>query len=178
MASEASQSALKRLVLQNEVEQFLYREASLYDERRYEEWLALLTDDIRYYMPMLRNVKFGEFEREQTREQHDLNWIDEGKDIIEKRMQQILTGIHWAEEPLSRIVHVITNVQIAGERGDELDVKSNFVTYRNRVETETDIFIGRREDVLRRVDGELKIARRKVVLAQNVLLAKNLTLMF
>ncbi len=178
MASEASQSALERLFLQNEVEQFLYREASLYDERRYEEWLALLTDDIRYYMPMLRNVKFGEFEREQTREQHDLNWIDEGKDIIEKRMQQILTGIHWAEEPLSRIVHVITNVQIAGERGDELDVKSNFVTYRNRVETETDIFIGRREDVLRRVDGELKIARRKVVLAQNVLLAKNLTLMF
>lgn len=178
MASKASQPGLERLLLQNEVEQFLYREASLYDERRYEEWLALLTDDIRYYMPMLRNVKFGEFEREQTREQHDLNWIDEGKDIIEKRMQQILTGIHWAEEPLSRIVHVITNVQIAGERGDELDVKSNFVTYRNRVETETDIFIGRREDVLRRVDGELKIARRKVVLAQNVLLAKNLTLMF
>lgn len=166
------------LLLQHEVEQFLYKEASLYDERRYRDWLDLLTDDIRYYMPMLRNVKFGEHEREQTREMEDLNWIDEGKDILTKRMEQILTGVHWAEEPLSRIVHVITNIQVVDDRGDELDVKSNFVTYRNRVETETDLFVGRREDTLRRVDGGLKIARRKVILAQNVLLAKNLTLLF
>ena len=79
---------------------------------------------------------------------------------------------------MSRIVHVITNIQIVENRGDEIDVKSNFVTYRNRVETETDTFIGRRQDTLRRVDGSLKISRRKVILAQNVLLAKNLTLLF
>ena len=33
-----------------EVEQFLYREARLLDERRFHEWLELLTDDIRYRM--------------------------------------------------------------------------------------------------------------------------------
>ena len=58
----------------------MYREASLYDERRFKEWLALLTEDVRYFMPMLRNVKFGEHEREETREMEDLNWIDEGID--------------------------------------------------------------------------------------------------
>jgi 3-phenylpropionate/cinnamic acid dioxygenase small subunit len=31
-----------------EVEQFLYREARLLDERRFHEWLELLTEDIRY----------------------------------------------------------------------------------------------------------------------------------
>ena len=34
-----------------EVEQFLYREARLLDERRFREWLELLTDDVRYWMP-------------------------------------------------------------------------------------------------------------------------------
>ena len=33
-----------------EVEQFLYREARLLDERRFHDWLELLTDDIRYWM--------------------------------------------------------------------------------------------------------------------------------
>ena len=51
---------IARLLLAQEVAEFLYREAELLDERRYDEWLALLADDIRYWMPMRRNVKFGE----------------------------------------------------------------------------------------------------------------------
>ncbi|HEX6210320.1 MAG TPA: aromatic-ring-hydroxylating dioxygenase subunit beta, partial [Methylomirabilota bacterium] len=60
----------------------------------------------------------------------------------------------------------------------EVTVKSRFLVYRNRVETETDVLVGRREDVLRRVNGGWKIARRRIVLDQNVLLAKNLTVFF
>ena len=47
------------MLLKNEVEELLYHEAELLDERRFAEWLHLLTDDIRYWMPMRRNVKFG-----------------------------------------------------------------------------------------------------------------------
>ena len=90
---------LARLLLKDEVEQFLFAEAELLDERQYEEWLALLDDDIRYWMPMRRNVKFGELEREFTREGMDINWFDEGKDTLTRRVNQILTGVHWAEEP-------------------------------------------------------------------------------
>jgi 3-phenylpropionate/cinnamic acid dioxygenase small subunit len=57
----------------------------------------------------------------------------------------------------------------------EVDVRCRFLVYRNRVETETDVLVGKREDVLRRVDGGWKIARRMVILDQSVLLAKNLT---
>jgi 3-phenylpropionate/cinnamic acid dioxygenase small subunit len=49
---------------------------------------------------------------------------------------------------------------------------------RNRVETETDFFVGKREDILRKVDGRWKIARREILLDQNVLLAKNLAVFF
>src|SRR5256712_1224225 len=174
---------LAHLLLQEKIENFLYWEAELLDERRYEEWLALLAEDVRYWMPMRRNVKFGELEREFTREGQDVSWFDEGKDTLERRVQQILTGVHWAEEPLSRICHMVSNVQLLAVTPSVLEpadvtVKSRFLIYRNRVETETDILIGKREDVLHRVDGQWKIRRRKIVLDQNVLQVKNLTFFF
>ncbi|MGH7389374.1 MAG: 3-phenylpropionate/cinnamic acid dioxygenase subunit beta [Candidatus Rokuibacteriota bacterium] len=174
---------LDRLLLKQEVEEFLYREAELLDERRYEEWLALFTEDVRYWMPMRRNVPRDQLEREFTREGADVNWFDEGKDTLERRVKQILTGVHWAEEPPSRICHMVSNVQVltaspAGPAPAEIAVKSRFLVYRNRVETETDLLVGKREDRLRRVDGGWKIARRKIVLDQSVLLVKNLTFFF
>ncbi len=171
-------SDLERLLVQHEVQEFLYREAELLDERRYEDWLALFTEDARYFMPLRRNVPHHEAEREFTREGRDVNWFDEGKDTLSRRVQQILTGIHWAEEPPSRICHMISNVQVLRATPAEIEVKSRFLVYRNRVETETDFLVGKREDLLRRVNGDLRIARRRIVLDQSVLLAKNLTFFF
>ena len=54
---------LARLLLKQEIEEFLYREAELLDERRYEEWLDLFTEDTHYFMPMCRNVPRDELER-------------------------------------------------------------------------------------------------------------------
>ena len=176
-------SGIARLLLKNEIEEFLYHEAELMDERRFSEWLDLLSDDLRYWMPMRRNVKFGELEREFTREGEDINWFDEGKSTLERRVHQIQTGVHWAEEPLSRICHIISNVQLldvspSAEAPAEVAVKCRFYVYRNRVETETDHLIGKREDLLRQENGGWKIAQRKIILDQNVLLAKNLTFFF
>jgi 3-phenylpropionate/cinnamic acid dioxygenase small subunit len=169
---------LARLLVKQEVEDFLYAEAELLDERRYEDWLALFAEDVRYWMPMRRNVPADELEREFTREGADVNWFDEGKDTLTRRVKQILTGVHWAEQPPSRICHMVSNVQVLDAGPDEVRVKSRFLLYRNRVETETDFLVGKREDVLRRVDGGFRIARRKIILDQNVLLAKNLTFFF
>ena len=107
-------------------------------------------------------------------------WMDESKATLAKRVTQLLTGVHWAEEPFSRVCHMVSNVQIVDALGEgpppsEVAVKSRFLVYRNRVETETDLLVGKREDLLRRVDGRWLIARRKVILDQSVLLAKNLT---
>ncbi|HSF04606.1 MAG TPA: 3-phenylpropionate/cinnamic acid dioxygenase subunit beta [Methylomirabilota bacterium] len=180
MSDESAE--LARLLLKHEIEELLYREAELLDERRYEEWLELFTEDVRYWMPMRRNVPRDELEREFTREGTDVNWFDEGKETLARRVKQILTGVHWAEEPASRICHMVCNVQVltappAGPSA-EIAVKSRFLIYRNRVETETDLLVGKREDLLRRVDGSWKIARRKIVLDQSVLLVKNLTFFF
>ncbi len=174
---------IAQVLLKHAMEEFLYHEAELLDERRFEAWLELLTEDIHYFMPMRRNVKFGELDREFTREGQDINWFDEGKDTLTRRVKQILTGIHWAEEPLSRICHMVSNVQVlqanpSFHNPSEVSLKSRFLIYRNRVETETDQLVGKREDTVRRVDGEWKLCQRKIILDQSVLLAKNLTFFF
>ena len=145
--------------------------------------MELLTEDIRYWMPIRRNVKFGELDREYTREGQDINWFDEGKDTLTRRVNQILTGVHWAEEPLSRIAHMVSNVQVlraapSWSEPEEATAKCRFLIYRNRVDTETDILVGKREDTLRRISAQWRISQRKVILDQSVLMAKNLTFFF
>ncbi len=170
--------ALEQLLLARETEEFLYYEADLLDDRQFEAWLDMLTDDICYWMPMRRNVKFDDQQSENTRELQDMNWFDEGKDTLTQRVRQILTGVHWAEEPLSRVSHMVSNVRLTQVTSEDVQVKCRFLIYRNRQQDETDFFVGKREDTLRKVDGAWKIARRKVILDQNVLLAKNLTVFF
>src|ERR1700677_1331729 len=166
--------------LKADVEDFYYHEADLLDERRFRDWLDLLAEDITYFMPIRRNVKFGQHEaRENTKLGEGISWFDEDKWTLTKRVEQILTGVHYAEEPLSRICHMVSNVQIRGVRPDleqpqEIDVTSRFLIYQNRVEYETYTFVGRRNDMLRMTDAGWKVARREILLEQNILLAKNL----
>jgi 3-phenylpropionate/cinnamic acid dioxygenase small subunit len=74
---------------------------------------------------------------------------------------------------------VISNVEVAeGASPNETKVYCTFVVYKTRLERELDLFAGHREDVLRKVDGDWKIAWRKIVLAQSVLASKNLSIFF
>ena len=175
-ASALSPSELRELRL--DIEDFLYYEADLLDDRRFDDWLELLADDVRYFMPIRRNVPFNEQERENTVPRTEMSWFDEGKLTLSQRVKQINTGSHWCEEPFSRVTHMVSNVRVVEAGATEVQVRCRFMVYRNRLEDEESFLIGRRYDTLRRVDGAWKIARREIILDQNVLLAKNLTTFF
>jgi 3-phenylpropionate/cinnamic acid dioxygenase small subunit len=170
--------------LKQDVEEFLYQEADLLDARKFREWLDLLAEDLVYFMPIRRNVKFGEHdERENTRQGEGISWFDEDKWTVTKRVEQILTGVHYAEEPLSRVTHMVTNIRLLDitpslESATEVTVGSRFLVFQSRVEYENYTFIGRRTDILRRNGDSWLIARRELILEQNVLLAKNLSILF
>jgi len=177
-------AALARLLLKQEVEDFLYLEADLLDRREFRAWLDLLAEDLVYFMPIRRNVKFGQHaERENTRQGEGISWFDEDKWTVSKRVEQILTGVHYAEEPLSRVTHMVSNVRIIDAAPSVDDARNvtvgcRFLVHQNRVEYETATFIGRRTDTLRRNGDSWLIARRELILEQNVLLAKNLSILF
>ena len=185
---ESEVKPLKRdaqyFALKQEIEEFLYDEAEMLDERRFREWLDTLSDELVYFMPMMFNVKFGQHgERERTRQEKDMSWFNEGKWTLTKRAEQILTGVHWAEEPLSRLSRMVSNVQLTSigtsSNGEaEIGVRSKFLIYQNRCEHEEYYFAGKRNDILRRESTGWKLVRREITLPQNVLLAKNLTMFF
>jgi 3-phenylpropionate/cinnamic acid dioxygenase small subunit len=175
----ASHTTIEDHLLRLEVEDFLWNEADILDDFRYEEWLDLLTDDMTYWMPIRRNVPSREMENEYLGEGPVLSWYQDDKPTLEKRVSQIRTHVHWADEPFSRISHIISNIRILGWEGpDEVKVKCRFVYYRNRHEDEESTFIGKRIDTLRRTDSGWKICRREVYLDESVLLFKNITNFF
>ena len=165
------------MTLKDQAEDFLFHEADLLDQRRFAEWLDLLADDLVYFMPIRRNVKHGQHAaHENTRAGEDISWFDEDKWTLAKRVEQIQTGVHWAEEPLSRVCHMVSNVRILDQKSDqEIVVGSRFLVYQNRNEYENYTLVGKRTDTLRKVGGAWKLARREILLDQSVLLAKNLT---
>jgi 3-phenylpropionate/cinnamic acid dioxygenase small subunit len=167
-----------RLQLLRSVEDFLYLEADLLDDRRFPEWLELLHDDLEYSMPLRQNVHSSEASREFTVPGRDVLWFDEGKDSLEMRVRQLQTGEHWAEEPYSRVSHLVTNVRIVEHSAEAVEVSSRFLISRNRVDIESDTFIGRRRDVLVPANSGWLLRKRLIVLDQRVLLAKNLTIFF
>jgi 3-phenylpropionate/cinnamic acid dioxygenase small subunit len=70
---------------------------------------------------------------------------------------------------------MISNVRVKQDDGNEIAVHSNFIVYRTRMETDQDMFVGERQDVLRRVGDDFKIAKRTIILDQAVLAAKNIS---
>jgi 3-phenylpropionate/cinnamic acid dioxygenase small subunit len=182
MATEADPT-LRRLLLKQEIEEFLLAEADLLDARRFEDWLALFTDDVRYYMPLARNLPAAGLADEFGAEGRDASWIDEGLETLRQRVAQLSTGVHWAEQPPSRTTHMISNLALTAVRpeagtAEEVESRCRFLVYRNRLETEEYFYVGKRNDSLRRVDGRWRISRREIYLDQNVLLAKNLSVFF
>ena len=173
-----------------EVEQFLFREARLLDARRFHEWLDLLTDDVRYWMPTRANrypanskaisiLDGSRYEEGDLSREDELAILDEDKDSLTRRVNRLDTGMAWAEDPPSRTRHFVSNIEAEPGAGDaEMRVYSNFIMYRTRGETEQDFYVGSRQDVLRREAGQLKVAYRKIVLDQTVLLAKNVSNFF
>lgn len=162
--------------LREEIEEFFYLEADLLDTRRFRDWLDLLADDLRYEVPIRRNVATPLLaDTENTRSDHDILWFDEDKATLTKRVVQIETGEHWAEEPMSRVSHLVTNIRITRRELPIVETTSRILICRNRMDTETDFLVGRRTDHLVRGTDGWQLTYRRVLLEQSVLLPKNLT---
>lgn len=178
----ASEELLERLLLKESIEEFFIAEYDLLDRHDLSAWVELFAEDAAYTVPLQRNVKAGTSDGTMLGPL-DTAWFADTKDTLSQRVEQIQTGVHWAEEPVSRSAHLVTNVRVlerAPEHGpaQTVSTRCRILVYRNRLEREVDLFVGMREDKLRRRGASWEIVERTVFLEQNVLLAKNLTLFF
>ncbi|WP_068091204.1 3-phenylpropionate/cinnamic acid dioxygenase subunit beta [Novosphingobium rosa] len=166
---------LARLTLAHEVEQFLYEEARLLDTQDYQGWLALLTDDIHYWAPVVESREARHRAGHYIAATDESAYFDDTRATLGMRVARLGFPGAWAEVPPSRMSRLIANIQPGPETAEGIAVRSTFFLYRSRLEVEEDVYHGAREDVLRRVDGQLRLARRKIVFAQSVLTARSIT---
>ena len=151
---------------------FLYREAEILDERRHEEWLALLTDDVRYVVPV--RVTSAHSLADSALE--DMAHFDEDKYSLSRRVARFDTGHAWAEDPPSRLRHHLSNVRtFATENENELVVESAVLLFRSRGDVlEPSLLSVGRVDLLRLEDGVWRLARRHIAADESVLRMQNL----
>jgi len=157
-----------------EVQQFLVHEAELLDDYRERDWLALLTEDVEYAIPVRVTKERAAGKGFSAHAFH----MQEDFGMLETRIERLETEYAWAEDPPSRTRRCVSNVRLdGGESADELLVKSNLLLYRNRGDAPThQLICCERHDVLRRVDGALRLARRDVYLDQATLGTHNLAI--
>lgn len=144
--------------LLREVEQFVYREARLADEARYQEWEALWTDDALYWVPA---------NGDDTDPTTQMSIIYDNRSRIATRIRQLESGKRHSQEPPSRLRRLVSNVELLGasEEGDVL-AGANFLIYESR-ERGLTLWAGRSEYRLRRDEGGWRMAAKKVVLVDN-----------
>jgi 3-phenylpropionate/cinnamic acid dioxygenase small subunit len=163
--------------LRRAIEDFYYREAELLDERKLREWFELLTDDVRYWMPIRHNpLERSENLLDELARPGEGYYFDDDKESLRIRVERVYAKNAWAEMPPSRTRHLITNVRVKRDDGRDIEAHSNFLVYRTRMEADQDMFVGARRDVLRRVEDSFNIARRTIILDQAVLSAKNISI--
>ena len=163
--------------LWHEVQQFYFYEARLLDDRRLNDWLDLLTDDILYFMPRRKNVMRRESEREFTGP-GEMNFFEDDKELMKVRVSRLETDMAWAEDPPSRTTHLISNLMVAPGENGEVNTQTAFVVYKSHLESDSSLYTGWRDDVLRRENGGWKIAKRTIYVNANVLLSKNISIFF
>jgi 3-phenylpropionate/cinnamic acid dioxygenase small subunit len=157
-----------------EIQDFLYREALALDERRFRDWLAYLTDDIRYEVPVrVTREGLADWELSPTS-----RIFDDTLDTLEVRVRRLETDFAWAEQPPSRTRHFVTNVIVdPTDVAEEFLASSNCFIYRSRGDDATpSLYSLFRKDTVRRTPDGWRLARRWAALDQSMINAHNLSI--
>ena len=133
-------------------DQFLFHEAQLLDTQRFEEWLALFTEDATYWVPLERNQK----DPHQTS-----SLIYDDRTLLELRVKQFRHSRAHARAPLARTVHQVGNIVVR-----DLVVTSTLTVVEFRNERQK-LWAGLVEHRLRRERDSFRIARKRIDLVNS-----------
>lgn len=158
----------------NHLLETLYDEAAALDERRFDDWAAMLEEDLIYTAP-LRLTRTGPHrDRDVVR---NMKHFDENYSSIMMRLGR-LSKSAWAEDPPSRTRRIITNVRMAEcEAVGEYEVVSYLYLERSRGDNHrNETLTAERRDNWRLVDGVYKLFTREIIVDQSVLSIQNLAI--
>jgi 3-phenylpropionate/cinnamic acid dioxygenase small subunit len=171
MAESETKVAPAPLATENifQIHGFFLNEAELLDDRRWGEWLALLSDDFEYLMPLpvtRDNPWLPAYDEDAYLQAENRETLESWVERLSP--QNIETA--WSENPPARILHFVTNIRPRpSEVEGEVNVRSNVLISIARGDEQPVLYAAERRDTLR-ADGERgwKLAERRVYIEQNL----------
>lgn len=155
------------------MEDVLYYEAMLLDRGRLEEWLELLSDQVRYRVPVRTTRERGE----PGEFSPDIEYFDDNKQTLRLRVERYGTAFAWSENPPSRVRHFIGNVRVIEATADRVQLEYGLWLYRNRGDDPRgEMLSGERRDVWQKEGDRWRLVSREVLLDQTVVGLKNLSI--
>jgi p-cumate 2,3-dioxygenase beta subunit len=139
---------------------FLAHEAWLLDNWRLDDWLALLTDDVRYAVPAT-DAPGGDADT-------SVYFINDDAHMVQARVTRLKSRHAYREYPASRTRRFISNVLAEEESGGAVHLTASFQVYRFR-NREQAVYVGWYEMRLVPDGTSFKIAFRKATLDQEAL---------
>jgi ethylbenzene dioxygenase subunit beta len=101
-----------------QLQQFIYHEARLLDERRWAEWLALWTEDGMYWVPQQQG-------QPSPYDHISLAWED--KMLREVRVRRLQNPRNWSQQPPTQASRLVGNLSVEGsDAGGNLVLRSVF----------------------------------------------------
>ncbi len=141
------------------VRDFLFKEARLLDDRRWEEWLDCYSPDVVYWMPC-----WDDEDKLTEDPQTEISLIYyPNRSGLEDRVFRIKTERSGATMPEPRTTHMLSGIEILNESEGALEVRYNFHTLSHRYKS-TNEFFGVIFVTLSGAGGAFRITRKKIVL--------------
>lgn len=153
-ASGANHAGSVPAELEREATQFLFHEARLLDEQRFEEWLALFAPDGFYWIPT---------SADQTDPLHQISIVYEDASVLRLRVARLRHPRAYAATPFPRTAHLVSNVMVSvdgGQAGD-IHVRSTFMAAEYR-DGDRAVRAGLAAHRLRRTSAGLRIVLKRV----------------
>jgi benzoate/toluate 1,2-dioxygenase subunit beta len=138
------------------VERFLFHEARLMDEHRYDEWHALWDEDATYWVPA------NDDDIDPAR---NVSVIYDRRGQLRNRIQRLRETL-WLKESAPRLKRLVSNVEAKPEEGGMIGVRSNFILAELHHHRQL-LWAGSTIHKLIPHDGSFKIRFKKVLLLNN-----------
>jgi p-cumate 2,3-dioxygenase beta subunit len=140
------------------VEDFLYQENDLLDRWDLEQWFGLFDPDGLYEI-----VTPGIPEADTASADDTLLLVSDNMERLDQRVRRILKKTAHVEFPRSQTSHMLTNIIIVDDSGDEVTVRARFLTFRTKSD-KTVQFFGHQIYKLIRHDGTFRIRSKRSML--------------
>jgi 3-phenylpropionate/cinnamic acid dioxygenase small subunit len=140
--------------LTRELIEFVYHEARMLDEKRYDDWYELFTEDASYWIPSAPGQEDGI---------NHVSLMYEDRLLLKLRIERLKSPRSYSQQPASRSHHLLQMPQVehAGEGADEYVTRTQFIYTETQGDTQQ-MYAGTVFHTLTRAEGQLHIRQKRI----------------